>query len=163
MDTRNYKIFFLCCLIGACVNKAPLNSRRQTGDTTAVIELALRTAFIKSRLPNIDALKKPYHHGDSILFTSAKNLLALLPRSVDTLKFAVLTPQQIMEPVLRESDSRRFPNYLNLETFEKTLSGYYVSLRNQSTGFGGGGQIGIYIEKRDDSLTVIKTQSSNIN
>jgi len=146
------------------MNKTPVIRAHQKSDTSVVIELAIHTAFDRNKLPSIDPLKKAYHNGDSILFTSDTRLLTLLPRTVDTLKFKVLTRQHIMELVSTENDLKKVPNYLNIRTFEKNASGYYLSLQSLSAiGFGAGGQIGIYIEKRNDSLIVTKTVSSNIN
>jgi hypothetical protein len=157
-------VLFLLLALPSCINKPTGKILREENDTISVMKLALKTAFEGKRLPGIDPLKKGYYHRDSVLFTSDILPLELLPNTIDTLKFKVLTQQQIIESVKTESDLSKLPNYLNVRAFEKKDSGYYVSLQSLSNlNFGGGGQIGIYIEKHSDSFIVRKSLSSSIN
>ena len=130
-------------------------------DTTLVLDLALRTAFFHDNLPNIQPLKKP---GDSILFSSDILPLSVLPRASDTRNFKILSRKEIMLLMQIESDLNKIPNYLNISAFEKSETGYYVSVQSlHCLNFGGGGQIGLYIVKTKESFLVVNKMSSNIN
>ena len=145
------------------VDKAPVAKIKS--DTALVLDLAIRTAFHHENLPGIAALKKHYHFGDTILFSSDTVPLSILPKRVDSLKFKVLSRKEMVLLMQTESDLRRIPNFLNIEAFEKNDTGYYVSLEslNCLASFDGGGKIGIYIAKKNDSFVVIKKMSSSIN
>jgi hypothetical protein len=165
-DPKENILLVLLLLLASpsCINGPTEKTFREENDTTSVMKLALKTAFEGKKLPGIDPLRKVYYHGDSILFTSDILPLKLLPNTIDTLKFKVVTLQQITESVKTESDLSKLPNYLNVRAFEKNDSGYYVSLQSLSNlNFGGGGQIGIYLEKRSHSFIVKKSLSSSIN
>lgn len=133
-------------------------------DTTRVIELAIRTAFLKQSMPEIDKLLFSYRFKDSLFFTSDSSLLNFLPYTVDSLSFKILPKNELIKRVKSDSYNKRLPNYLYLRTLEKTDTGYYVNLQSLSfIPLGGSGTIGLNIVKEKDSFYVANKQSSSIN
>ena len=163
MDTIKTFTFFLFAIFVSCKSSKTNLITNNKSDTTSVLELAIRAAFYHQNLPSIDPLKKRYHFGDSILFTSDALPLSILPKTIDSIKFKILTRNEIFLLIQTESDLHKIPNYLNIGAFEKSDTGYYVSVASLSLGFGGGGQIGIYIAKQNDSFLVKRKMSSSIN
>src|SRR5688500_17240340 len=60
-------------------------------DTTKLIKLAIETAFYRENLPGLSDLRKKQFSKDSILFTSESLPLTLLPMSIDSLKFKIIS------------------------------------------------------------------------
>ena len=155
--------FILVFILVSCKNSIAKVVENQS-DTSKVIELAIRTAFYHQNLPGISSLKKNYHFKDSILFTSDSLSLFFLPQSVDSINFKILPKRQICSLFTTEGDLNKVPNYLYIDTFEKSDTGYYVSLESLNCfPFSGGGKIGIYITKEKDSFIVKNKMSSSIN
>jgi len=165
MSINKICIFFLFAILISCKNSKTNQIARKRNDTTLVIELAIRTAFYHQDLPDMDRLFKRYHSGDSVLFTSGTLPLSLLPRTIDTIRFKVLTKKEISFLIRTENDLNKLPNYLNIGAFEKSDSGYYVRVENLSCMpvFGGGGTIGMDIAKKRDSFMVKRKMSTSIN
>ncbi|MBS1511611.1 MAG: hypothetical protein JST86_12265 [Bacteroidetes bacterium] len=164
MNTKIVCFIFLLLLLSSCENLATKPITQSKSDTTLVLDLALRTAFYHENLPGISPLKRHYRYGDSILFSSETLPLSALPQSSDTINFKILNRKEIISLTQSENDLSKLPNYLNIGAFEKSDTGYYVSVESLSTvDFGGGGVIGIYIKKEKDSLIVVKKMSSNLN
>ncbi len=164
MSSKIICIAFLVVTIFSCRSLETKPITEIKSDTTLVLNLALRTAFYHDNLPSIDPLKKPYHFGDSILFSSTTLPLSILPRMSDTINFKILSRKEIILLMQTESDLNKIPNYLNIGAFEKSDTSYYVSVQSLNCiNFGGGGQIGIYIVKANDSFVVVNKMSSNIN
>ena len=164
MSSKITCIAFLVAITFSCrsVDTKPITEIQS--DTTLVLDLALKTAFYHDNLPSIDPLKKQYHFGDSILFSSDTLPLSILPRASDTINFKILSRKEIALLMQTESDLNKIPNYLNIGAFEKSDTGYYVKIQSLNClDFGGGGQIGIYIVKTKDSFVVVNKLSSNIN
>ena len=163
--TRAYKFisYLLLYTLISC-NESNTVSISPKDDTTRVIELALRTAFYHHNLPSIDPLSYPYHFKDSILFTSDNLPLHFLPQTLDSLNFKILSLDKICPMILADSKMEKTPNYLIVRNLEKSDTGYYVHLGSLSCRpYGGGGSIGIYIEKKKDSFIVKSKMSSSIN
>ncbi|MEO6719613.1 MAG: hypothetical protein ABIN67_04565 [Ferruginibacter sp.] len=164
MSSKIIYITFILVNIFSCRGVDTKLTTEITSDTTLVLDLALRTAFIHDNLPSIDALRKQYHFGDSILFSSDTLPLSILPRASDTINFKILSHKEIVLLMQTESNLNKIPNYLNIGAFEKSDTGYYVSVQSLNClDFGGGGQIGLYIVKAKDSFLVVNKMSSNIN
>jgi hypothetical protein len=152
----------LICLL-SCNSPKP-EVIQSKNDTAKVLELAIRTAFYHEQLPEISPLKKEFHFNDSILFTTGSLPLTALPSSIDSINFKILSRNQICSIIKADSNISEPPNYLYINTFEKSDTGYYVSIQSLSClPYGGGGSIGIYISKDKDSFFVKKRMSSSIN
>jgi hypothetical protein len=81
--------------------------------------------------------------------------LSILPKTIDSIKFKVVTSKQIFLLAQIENDLNKLPNYLNIGAFEKNDSGYYVRVESLSCiHFGEGGTIGMDIAKENDSFVV---------
>jgi hypothetical protein len=164
MKTKIIFIIFLVLFATSCKNSVTKPISQIKSDTTLVLDLALRTAFYHENLPSISPLKKHYHYGDSILFSSDTLSLTALPQSCDTINFKILSRKEIISLTHTENDLTKLPNYLNIGAFEKSDTGYYVRVESLTTlNWGGGGIIGIYIKKEKDSFVVVKKMSSSIN
>jgi hypothetical protein len=159
------KLGFYIILLGLASCKGPeVKFFQQKSDTAKVLELAIRTAFYHQNLPDLASLKKPYHFKDSILFTSDSLALSNLPQTIDSIKFKILPKNQIFSLIQTESDLNKLPNYLYVGAFERNDTGFYVNLKSLGClPFSGGGSIGIYIKKENDSIVVKSISSSSIN
>ena len=120
-------IIFLLILT-ACADK----SRRQsssTRDTTQVIELALKTVLHES-FPEMDGIKRKSNFHDSIFLTTNLFPLASLPTSIDGFRFKVLPDTTICSVLKSDTLTAELPNYLRLQTFEKTDTDYFVQFES---------------------------------
>ena len=156
--------FFLFLIVLACCKSSKPKVIQSKGDTTKVLELAIKTAFYNQNLPGMGPLFYSYHFKDSILFTTDSFSLTILPLSLDSFNFKVLPRKQICTMIKADSNISKLPNYLYLGAFEKSDTGYYVSVQSRSClPFGGGGSIGLYISKEKDTFIVKYKTSSSIN
>jgi hypothetical protein len=90
--------------------------------------------------------------------------LEVLPTSIDTISFKLLSKKEILTLVKRSGKVVDAPNYLYLKELSKTDSGYYISLQSLSCfPYGGGGSLGLYINKDKDTFRVSKMLGSSIN
>lgn len=163
MKLYKISLYIILIIFTSCeISNAKIKQTKN--DTTKVLELALLTAFYHENLPGITALKYPYRFKDSILFTSDSLSLITLPLNIDTLKFKILTKTEILSMLYADSNMDKLPNYLSVERFERSDTGYYVNILSLSSiHFGGGGSIGLYIAKVKDSFIVKSKMSSSIN
>lgn len=154
---------FLCCLLIACNNEGPQfqqgnDTTVQGNDTATLFKLAIKTAFYHGNLPGAESLA----NNDSILITSDSSYFKFIPSRFDTLNFKIVNRNDVRS--LLNRDFSRQSNYLYIRTIEKTDSNYYISIENLNCKpYGGGGAIGIYVVKVNDSLIVKKHTSSSIN
>lgn len=153
---------FLYSLV-SCENPE-IKTIKPTNDTTSVIEFAIREAFNHPKVPEIEQLRDRYYFKNSILLTSDSLPLEILPRSVDTINFKVLSKDEICKMIRADSLEQNHPNYLCVDNLMRKGSGYYLNISSLScVPFGGGGVMGIDILKRNDSFIVIHKGFSNIN
>jgi hypothetical protein len=132
-------------------------------DTTKVLELAVRTAF-QGFLPDVSAVKGKYYFKDSILFTSTSLTIDSLPKVVDTLKFKILSKEHLCTLIKNDSLSDNQPNYLSIQAFQKSDTGYYVQIASLSCLlYGGGGALGLYIAKQNDTFYIKDRIGTSIN
>ena len=121
-------IFIILLFLAACADKNA-GQTPSTADTTQVIELALKTALGQD-FPEMDAVKTKSIFGDSIFFTTSLFPLSTLPSKIDSFTFKVM-PDTMICPLLKtDTVSAEIPNYLRLQTFEKTDSGYFVQFES---------------------------------
>lgn len=147
----------------SCDTRDSTQSSLPKSDTTKVLELAIRTAF-QGFLPGVSAVKSKYYYKDSILFTSASLSLDSLPKAIDTLKFKVLSKDQLCKVIKNDSLSGDQPNYLNIQSFQKSDTGYYVQIASLSCFlYGGGGTLGLYIVKQKDTFYIKDRIATSIN
>lgn len=116
-------LLLLLLVLTACADK----SKKQTSsaaDTTQVIEVALKTV-LEEPFPDMDGIRRKSSFKDSIFLTTNLFSLASLPTSVDSFKFKVL-PDTMICSVIKTDTVSELPNYLRLQTFEKTDTDYFV-------------------------------------
>ena len=99
-----------------------------TADTTQVIKVALKTV-LEEPFPDMDGIKRKSSFKDSIFLTTNLFSLASLPTSVDSFKFKVL-PDTMICSVIKTDTVSELPNYLRLQTFEKTDTDYFVKFES---------------------------------
>ena len=163
MQPYKFVLFFIFYTLASC-SESRNKINYPTSDTAKVLELAIRTAFYHHSLPEDNALAIPYHFHDSILFTSKSLPLNFLPNNIDSLNFKILPESEICSIISADSNISHLPNYLIVAGFEKTDTGYIIQVGSFSCKkYGGGGIIGIYIAKRNDSFFVKYKGSSSIN
>lgn len=97
-------------------------------DTTKVVELALRTALGEG-FSEMDEVK-PNGATDSIYLTTNLFALSKLPQSVDSFKFRIMPDSVICNVIKADTTVDPVPNYLRLQTFQKTDTGYFVELES---------------------------------
>jgi hypothetical protein len=162
------KILYLLLFIGlfySCsgIEHKNFSSNKPISDTTKIIELAIKQAFY-GNLPDASAVKNKYYYPDSILLSTDALPLYNLPTSVDSLRFKILPQNDIHILIQNDSLSYVRPNYLYIDKLEKQDSGYYVQISSKSAlNFGGGGILGIYLQKIKDTIAIVSQQASSIN
>ncbi len=155
-----YKVF-ICFSLFACNDKVPQSQEisgvsEERSDTATLVRLAIRTAIYHGNLPGIEAVIK----NDSVFVTSDSSYFQFIPRVLDTLNFKIVSQSEICS--LLSKDSSR--NYLYIRALERIDSSYYISIQNLNCKpYGGGGAIGIYLSKINDSIVVKSHTSSSIN
>lgn len=121
-------VFIFLLFLAACVNKRA-DQTPASADTTQVIELALKTA-LGQQFPEMDAVKRRSIFQDSILFTTSLFSIEKLPPRVDSFKFKIM-PDTMICPLLKtDTISTELPNYLRLQAFQKTDTGYFVQFES---------------------------------
>jgi hypothetical protein len=158
----------LCILLNllfACQNNVPVTVKQENeNDTSNVLKTVIGEGISDRHMPSADPLTYKYKFGDSILLTSTVLPLGMLPSNIGNQKFKILPQSEICALIKRDSNLTRVPNYLLLNRFEKSDTGYYVLLQNLSClDYGGGGSLSLYLKKDKDSFVVINRSSSSIN
>ena len=121
-------LFILLLILTASADK----SRQQTSsaaDTTQVIELALKTV-LGEPFPGMDGVKRKSSFNDSIFLTTNLLPLSRLPSRVDSFRFKILPDTMICSVIKSDTVATELPNYLRLQSFEKTDTGYFVKFES---------------------------------
>lgn len=119
-----WRLFVLLIILSACGNKSSRQPASAT-DTMQVITLALKTVLVE-RFPEIDGVKRKSSFSDSIFLTTRLFPLSGLPATVDSFNFKVLPDSTICSIIKSDTSATELPNYLSLQSFQKTDTGYYV-------------------------------------
>jgi hypothetical protein len=115
--------------LAACADKNG-NQGSSTADTTQVVELALKTVMTES-FPEMNDVKKKNSFGDSVFLTTNLFPLAKLPSAIDSFHFKVLPDSTICTVIKSDTLSvDSLPNYLRLQAFEKTDTGYFIQFES---------------------------------
>jgi hypothetical protein len=117
-------LFILLFILTACADK----SSKQTSsaaDTTQVIGLALKTV-LNEPFPGMDGVKRKSIFQDSIFLTTSLLPLSSLPPRVDSFRFKILPDTMICSVIKTDTVTEELPNFLRLQSFEKTDTGYFV-------------------------------------
>jgi len=155
--------YILLNLLFACQSNVPVTVK-QENDTSKILKTVITDGVSDRYMPSTDPLTYKYKFGDSVLLTSNVLPLDILPSSIAHQKFKILPQSEIYALIKKDSILTHVPNYLLLNQFEKSDTGYYVQLQSLSCrDFGGGGSLGLYLKKEKDSFIVIKRSSSSIN
>jgi len=117
-------LFILLFILTACADKSNKQTS-STADTTQVIELALKTV-LGQPFPDMDGVKRKSIFHDSIFLTTNLLPLSRLPSSVDSFRFKILPDTMICSAIKADTVTTELPNYLKLQAFEKTDTGYFV-------------------------------------
>lgn len=141
----------------------PITVPDHLNDTAKVMQLALRTALLEYKLPEISPLHLGNLFNDSIFVVTDSFPRRLLPATLDKIKFKFGSHQQFMSEIGSVDDSLK-PNYLYICCFGKEDSIYSVSIQSRSClPFGGGGSTFIDIIQWGDSTAVKHYSSNSIN
>jgi hypothetical protein len=155
--------YFLLNLLLACQSNAPVIVK-QDNDTSILLKKVIREGISGRYMPDADPLTYKYKFGDSILLTSDALPLDILPSNIGSQKFKILPHSKICALIKKDSNLTQVPNYLLLNQFEKSDTGYYVQLQSLTCrDYGGGGSLGLYLKKEKDSFVLIRRSSSSIN
>lgn len=121
-------LLFLLLIVTACTEK----SSRQTSsaaDTTQVIEVALKTVLVEP-FPNMDGIKRKSSFNDTLFLTTSLFSLSHLPATVDSFRFKILPDSMICSVIKSDTAAVELPNFLRLQTFEKTDTDYLVKFES---------------------------------
>ena len=155
--------YILLNLLLACQSNVPAIVK-QENDTSKILKTVITEGISDRYMPSTDPLTYKYKFGDSILLTSNVLPLDILPSSITDQKFKILSHSEIYALIKKDSSLTQVPNYLIINQFEKSDTGYYVLIQSLSCrDFGGGSSLGLYLKKQKDSFVVIKRSSSSIN
>ena len=150
-------------LLLACQSNVPVIVK-QENDTSILLKKVISEGVSNQYMPSADPLFYKYKFGDSILLTSNALPLNILPSNIGQQKFKILQRPDICALIKKDTNLIEVPNYLLLNRFEKSDTGYYVQLQSLSCrAYGGGGSLGLYLKKEKDSFVVIRRSSSSIN
>jgi hypothetical protein len=94
-------------------------------DTTQVIQLALKTVLTEP-FPEMEGVKRKSSFGDTIFLTSSLIAADKLPAAVDSFHFKVLPDSSICATLKSDTATLELPDFLSLQEFQKTDSGYFV-------------------------------------
>jgi hypothetical protein len=123
-----YIPFLLALLMSACSGKGK-ESTASAADTTRVIELALKTVMTES-FPEIEGIRRQSVFRDSVFLTTSLMPLSMLPSDIDSFHFKPLADSLICSAIRQDTGSAELPNYLALQAFEKTDSGYFLTFES---------------------------------
>jgi len=130
-------------------------------DTTSIIEFAIRETF--ADLPDA-SLVKGIDFTDSILFTSHVTSINLLPTTLDSLRFKILSKEEACRIIAYDTTFRRRPNYFCLRLFQQKHQLYYIRLASLSCfEEGGGGEVYLEITKENESFVIRRKINYSIN
>jgi hypothetical protein len=121
-------VIIVLLFLTACADK----SRKQSlasRDTTQAIKLALKTVLEES-FPEMDGIKRKSNFNDTIFLTTNLVPLSSLPTSIDSFRFKILPDTEICSVIKSDTMTAELPNYLRLQTFEKTDSDYFVQIES---------------------------------
>ena len=121
-------LWILLLILTACTDK----SRKQTSsaaDTTQVIGVALKTILVEP-FPEMDGIKRKSSFSDSFFLTTNLFPLSNLPASVDSFRFKILPDSIICSVIKSDTAAAELPNYLRLQSFEKTDTDYFVKFES---------------------------------
>jgi hypothetical protein len=163
MQSLRFIAFIWILTLTACSTVDTSQKNLPKSDTSQVLELAVKAAF-HGFLPDASSVKDKFYFKDSILFTSKTFPLDSLPTKVDSLQFKILSENIICGLILSDSLLENHPNYLSVQAFEKSDTGYYVQLASLSCfPYGGGGSLGLYIAKQSDTFYIKTKMATSIN
>jgi len=156
-------LFILLLILTACAEKG----KKQTSsaaDTTQVIELALRTVLVEP-FPDMDGVKRKSMFHDSIFLTTRLIPLSKLPHSVDSFHFKVLPDTMICSVLKSDTVAEELPNYLSLQTFQKTDTGYFVKFESVDCvpSPSRDGSVSLHILKTHDKYVFKQNKPAKIN
>ena len=121
-------LFILLLILTACADKSK-KLTSSAADTAQVIELALRTVLVEP-FPDMDGVKRKSMFHDSIFLTTTLIPLSKLPHSVDSFCFKILPDTLLCSVLKSDTVAEELPNYLSLQTFQKTDTGYFVKFES---------------------------------
>lgn len=155
-------VIFLVVFLAGCKNHAR-PAPGLANDTVKVMQLALRSALLDYKLPEISPLFTGHLFHDSILVVTDSFPGRLLPVTLGTLNFKFVSHQQVAKLMRTVADTSK-PNFLYICCFEKVDSVYSVFIASRSdVPLGGGGSTLIDVVNRGDSLVVKHYSSNSIN
>jgi hypothetical protein len=117
-------LFIFLLVLSACAEKSSRQSSSTT-DTTQVIEVALKTV-LNETFPEMDGIRRKSSFHDSIFLTTSVFPLSTLPSGIDSFRFKILPDTIICSVIKSDTITTELPNFLRLQSFEKTDTGYFV-------------------------------------
>jgi hypothetical protein len=157
-------VFSLWSFLCASCRDYPNRIDNLPNDTTRLFELSIRYGLSDRYMPEASALHIKYRFGDSILLTSDKLSLKLLPSEVDGQYFKKLPFVDFCKMIQNDSLNLTPPNVLVIYDVQKNDTGYSVMLGSRSCRkFGGGGTLNLDFKRVGDSLIVVGRGASSIN
>ncbi|MHA4847889.1 hypothetical protein ACX0G7_27245 [Flavitalea antarctica] len=163
MDKIKSALFICLLLCGSC-GDSPTVISIEENDTSRILKESIRHGLSDRYMPEASALHIKYRFGDSILLTSDKFPLDLLPSQVDAHFFKKLSFTELCNMIQADSLNEEAPNILVIYDIEKNDTGYSVLLGSRSCiKFGGGGTLSLDFQKVADSLIVVGRHASSKN
>ena len=117
-------LFIFLLVLTACTEKSSRQTS-STADTTQVIEVALKTV-LNEPFPEMDGIRRKSRFHDSIFLTTNLLPLSSLPPSIYSFRFKILPDTMICSVIKSDTTTTELPNFLRLQSFEKTDTGYFV-------------------------------------
>jgi hypothetical protein len=125
-----YFLLPLTILLTVSCKTKPTTSIAPTNDTTAALAILLNKDFLGRHMPGYSALERPGLFGDTIIFKADSIIAGHLPESINGFHFKFLTKDEICDlATAHYSDSTDFPNFFQLNHFQKKDSVYDIALQ----------------------------------
>jgi hypothetical protein len=132
-------------------------------DTAQILQIAVAEGISLRYMPHASSLYSTTS-SDTVFITSNVLPLRLLPTESGSTHFLVLQKADICSQI-GQRDISELPRYfLEVRAFEKSDTGYYVSLRAIGCSmYSSGGSLGLYFQKSSNSYIVVDRSSGSIN
>ena len=132
-------------------------------DTAQILQMAVAEGISSRYMPDASSLYS-IPSNDTVYLTSNVLPLRLLPLKSGSTHFRVLQKDDVCSLIGQDDVLERPRSFLEIRAVEKSDTGYYVSLRAIGCiRYSGGGGLGLYFKKRNNSFIIVDRSSVSIN
>lgn len=132
-------------------------------DTAQILQMAVAEGISDRYMPDASSLYST-PSDDTVFLTSSVLPLRLLPLRSGSTHFRVLQKDDICFQIGQVDFVERSRSFLEIRAIEKRDTGYYISLSAIGCSrYSGGGGLGLYFIKRNNSFVIVRRSAVSIN